>query len=259
MRIPPNSILKYLVISSIIILVVLASKNHTARIRIKTLDLGAPALKSFSNALSAVKRVIPFASLRDENKRLRNETDLLKRKLEETKPVYEENRRLKELLNFTKAFTYTTIPAQVIGRDPTNWSNSLIIDKGMMHGVKPNRAVLSPRGLVGRVIEIGKYSAKILLITDPASKVGVTIQKTGQGGILIGRPDGNCKMIYIALDSDVQRGDKVMTAGLSSIFPKGLLVGEVVDAGKEPGRLYKYAVVKPAQDFSRLEEVLCIR
>ena len=120
-------------------------------------------------------------------------------------------------------------------------------------------AVLSTRGLVGRVLEAGKNSAKVLLITDPNSKAGVIIQRNRQGGILVGRPDGTCKMIYIALDSDVKRGDRVITAGFGTTFPKGILVGEVVRAGKEPGRLYKYAIVKTSQDMSELEDVLCIR
>jgi len=66
-------------------------------------------------------------------------------------------------------------------------------------------------------------------------------------------------MIYIALDSDAAKGDKVITAGLGTIFPRGILVGEVVDVGKEPGRLYKYAIIRTAQDMSKLEEVLCIK
>ena len=111
----------------------------------------------------------------------------------------------------------------------------------------------------GRVRAVGRRSAKILLITDPNSKVGVVIQKNRQGGILLGRPDGKCKIIYIAMDSDVAPGDKVVTAGFGGIFPKDILVGEVVKVEKEPGRLYKYAVVRTAEDLSRLEEVLCIR
>jgi rod shape-determining protein MreC len=75
----------------------------------------------------------------------------------------------------------------------------------------------------------------------------------------VGRPDGKCKMIYIALDSDVKEGDKVITAGFGAIFPKDVVVGDVVSVGKEPGRLYKYAIVRPAQDLSKLEEVLCIK
>lgn len=207
----------------------------------------------------AAKKIIPFASLREENSLLRERIDLLNRRIEESKLLYSENQRLKDILGFRKAISYTTIPAEIIGRDPANWSNSLIIDKGSTHGIRQGRAVLSTRGLVGRTLEIGRYSAKILLITDPNSKVGVVIQRNRQGGILVGRPDGSCKMIYIALDADVAKGDRVITAGFGTVFPKGILIGEVMGSGKEPGRLYKYAIVKTSQDMSRLEEVLCIK
>jgi len=109
------------------------------------------------------------------------------------------------------------------------------------------------------VLELGQHSAKILLITDPNSKVGALIQRNGQGGMLVGRPDGKCKMLYIALDSDVQAGDKILTAGFGAIYPKGILVGEVIKVEREPGRLYKCAVIRPAEDMAKLEEVLCIK
>lgn len=259
MRIPTKRRFKYLIISAILALAIIGSKNHTSNIRIKLSDSTTPILRAFNKAISIAKRIIPFAALREENKLLRNRLDILTRKTGEMKTISDENQRLRELLNFAKALPYTAIPAQVIGRDPTNWSNSLIIDKGLMHGLRPDKAVLSTKGLVGRVVEIGRRSTKILLITDPNSKVGVLVQRTREGGILVGRPDGKCKMIYISLDSDVHPGDKVITAGLGSVFPKGVLVGEVVKAGKVPGRLYKYAIVKPTQDLSKLEEVLCIR
>ncbi len=185
--------------------------------------------------------------------------NLLSRRIDELKILSDENERLKNFINFRKNIPYYTVPASIIGRDPSNWSNSIIIDKGSGDGVRQNRAVLSTKGLVGRVLEVGRRSAKILLISDPNSKVGVMIQRNRQGGILTGRPDGRCKMIYISLDSDVAPGDKVITAGLGEIFPKGVLVGEVIKVDKEPGRLYKYAVVKTADDLSRLEEVLCIK
>jgi len=76
---------------------------------------------------------------------------------------------------------------------------------------------------------------------------------------MVGRPDGNCKMLYIALDSDVRSGDKIISAGFGSIYPKGILVGEVTKVERESGRLYKCAVIRPAQDMAKLEEVLCIR
>lgn len=255
----PKKIFKALIIFAILAIIIIKTTSYTTNVRIRLTDLSASALNSFHDILLAFKRMIPFASFREENKTLRNKLDLLTRRMEEAKSVSDENRRLKELLAFTKSIPYTTIPAQVIGRDPTNWSNALVIDKGSLHGIRPNKAVLSTKGLVGRGIEVGRRSSKILLITDMSSKVGVLIQRNRQGGILIGMSDGKCKMIYISLDSDVRPGDKVITAGFGSVFPKGILVGEVVKVGKEPGRLYKYAIVKPLEDLSRLEEVLCLR
>ena len=260
MHTPKHRIFKFLAVILFLFFLVISSRSITNLARTGlTDDVGAPSLGFLHTISSSLKRIIPFASLREDNKALRERINLLNRKIDELKIVYNENERLKSFIDFRKAIPYSTVPAQVIGRDPTNWSNSLIIDKGTASGMRQNRAALSTKGLVGRVLEVGRRSAKILLITDPNSKVGVMIQRNRQGGILVGRPDGRCKMIYISLDSDVMAGDKVITAGFGEIFPKDILVGEVVKVDREPGRLYKYAVVKTAEDLSRLEEVLCIK
>jgi len=252
-------VLKALVVTVLVLFLAVNSGAPTSAFRINLLDLFSNPLKVFSQAVSFFESIVPFHSLRQENRDLRGRIDILNRKIETYKVIQDENDRLKNFLNFRKTIPYTTTPAQVIGRDPSNWSNSLIIDKGLSSGISRNSAVVSTKGLVGRVIELGKRSAKVLLITDPNSKVGVIIQRNRQGGILIGMPDGKCRMIYIALDSDVAVGDRVLTAGLGSLFPKDILVGEVLTVDKEPGRLYKYAVIKTAEDLSRLEEVLCLR
>lgn len=249
---------------SVSCLLIIASiiQKHASPLRISASEFASPVLKSASSAFpSLVKRIIPFASLREENALLKKRVEYLSRNLDEMKLVAEENGRLKNLIDFRKAVPYTTIPAKVIGRDPSNWSNSAIIDKGLSHGIRQNRAILSTRGLVGRTVEVGRYSTKVLLISDPSSKVGVLIQRNRHGGVLVGRPDdgGRCRMIYIALDSDVAPGDRVITAGFGAVFPKDILVGEVVKVGKEPGRLYKYAITKPAEDLTKVEEVLCIK
>ena len=259
MPIPKGNFFKFLLIAFIVSLLIISSRSITNRSRIKLSDTASPALKSINAVFSAAKKIIPFASLRDENEALRRNVEFLTGKLNAAKAVSEENARLKSLLEFRKTAPYEAVPAQVIGRDPTNWSNSLIVDKGIAGGVKQGKAAVSTKGLVGRVLEVGRSSAKILLITDPNSKVGVVIQRNRQGGILVGRPDGRCKMVYIALDSDVAAGDKVVTAGFGSVYPKDIPVGEVVKVGRETGRLYKYAVVKTAEDMSRVEEVLCIK
>ena len=254
-----SKIFRILVVVISLIALILTSKTITSPLRVKIVDLLSPSLKTINSFFNSARRILPFASLREENRLLRERINFLNSKIEEFKIISSDNDRLKELLDFSKTIPFTTIPAQVIGRDPSNWSNSLIIDKGLSGGVKQNKAVLSMKGLVGRVLEVGRYSAKILLITDPNSKVGVMVQRNRQGGILVGGTGGRCKMIYIALDSDVMPGDKVITAGFGTIFPKDILIGEVVKVEKEPGRLYKSAVVKMAEDLSRLEEVMCIR
>lgn len=254
-----NLIFKFLVVAVILVLLAVNSKTIVSPIRAKLTDAISVPLKAIRGICEFSGRIMPFASLREENRVLRARIDLLNRHLEESKILAAENQRLKDILDFKNAAVYSTIPAEVIGRDPSNWSNSLIIDKGTTQGIKQNKAVISMKGLVGRVLEIGRYSAKILLITDPNSKVSAVIQRNRQGGMLVGRPDGKCKMIYIALDSDIVKGDKVITAGFGSVFPRGILIGEVEDIGKEPGRLYKYAIVRPAQDMTKLEEVMCIK
>jgi len=258
-RTQKRRIFKILIVISFLVFIVINSKSITSTPRTNLTDSTSAPLRLLHAASSAFKRLIPFASLREENRILRDRIALLNRKIEEMTVIYDENERLKAFINFRKNIPYITVPAQVIGRDPTNWSNSLVINKGANDGVRQNRAVLSARGLIGRVLEVGRRSGKVLLITDPNSKVGVVIQKNRQGGILVGRPDGKCKMVYISLDADVARGDKVITAGLGGIFPKDTLVGEVMKVDREPGRLYKYAIVRPAEDLSKLEEVLCIK
>ena len=252
-------IFKVLAIVVSLVALLATSKTITNPVRVKVIDFFAPSMKAGHSFFDWTRSILPFASLREENRILQERVNLLNRKIEEQKIVFSDNDRLKELLNFKKTIPFTTISAQVIGRDPSNWSNSLIIDKGLDNGIKQNRAVIFTKGLVGRVLETGRYSSKILLITDPNSKVGVMIQRNRQGGILVGLPEGRCRMIYIALDSDVAPGDKVITAGFGTIFPKDILVGEVLRVDKEPGRLYKSAVIKTAEDLSKLEEILCIR
>ncbi len=259
MRGQNKNTLKVLAVFSILLLIVINSKTTPSPLRTKVTELGAGILGSSHNTLLWFGRLIPFSGYKAQNKALREQIELLNTRLEESKIVQEENQRLRDLLDFRKIVPYTTVPAQVIGRDPSNWSNSLIIDKGANAGLKQYKAVLATKGLVGRVVEVGRRSSKVMLINDPNSKVGVLILRNRHGGILVGRPDGKCKMIYIALDSDVKKGDRVITAGFGSAFPKDVVVGDVVKVGKEPGRLYKYAIVDPAQELSKIEEVLCIK
>lgn len=257
MRNQKHRTVKILAILLIALLIILTS-SAARLIRINITDATSPLLRAFHSFLGFLDNIAPFAALREENRILHDRVDLLTRMAEETEAIRDENTRLKALINFKKIIPYTSIPAEIIGRDPSNWSNSIIISKGKADGIKENMAVMSTRGLVGRVIEAGNRSSKVLLITDPNLKVGIMIRRNRQGGVMVGRPGGRCKVIYISLDSDAKIGDKIITAGFGSVFPRGILIGEIEHVGKEEGRLYKYAIVRPSQDLSKLEEVLCI-
>jgi len=126
-------------------------------------------------------------------------------------------------------------------------------------GIFKDMAVVSSQGLVGRVREVGKTFGKVMLINDVNSKVACLLQRTREQGLLVGTPEGRCKLIYLSLEDDIAKGDTVITSGTGSIYPKGMLIGEVVYVAKERGRLYKYAIVKPYAELSKIEEVLCIK
>ncbi|MDP3804527.1 MAG: hypothetical protein Q8Q87_03125, partial [Candidatus Omnitrophota bacterium] len=119
-----SDIFKALIIISVITLLVINSKSITNSTRIKFIDFISPVLEFARNTKSTIRRIIPFASLREENRILRERINLLNRRIGESKIISAENDRLKTFLAFRKSVPYSTIPAQVIGRDPTNWSNS---------------------------------------------------------------------------------------------------------------------------------------
>jgi rod shape-determining protein MreC len=193
-----------------------------------------------------------------ENKKLREGLGFLKERLSETEELRLENARLRDLLSFKKKSSHHLVAARVIGRDPSYWSSVIIIDKGRSSGVRKNSAVISPGGLVGKVIETAKTTAKVMLILDPDLSVSAIVQRSRQEGLVSGTLQKTLIMRYISPEADVKTSDIIITSGLSSIYPKGIVIGEVVKAGKEFLGLSCYCLIRPAVDFWRLEEVLVV-
>jgi rod shape-determining protein MreC len=172
-----------------------------------------------------------------------------------------ENERLTQLLDIRKILPSDTgrvTFARVIVRAPSTWNRIFLIDKGTRHGIRVNQPVLSEQSLIGKIIEAGPAISKVLLISDPNSKIGVLIQRTRQQGVLYGTFSGECRVKYLSVDTAVTSGDVVESAGYGGLFPKGILVGTVERAWKEPGQIYQVAQIKPMTDLSRIEEVACI-
>ncbi|NQT06538.1 MAG: rod shape-determining protein MreC [Candidatus Omnitrophica bacterium] len=227
--------------------------------RSKILDIVEPVFKSSHNiSRKVISSVFPESRLAEENRILKEKIEIIRKRLVELDEVIRENNRLKKLLNFKKYTKYKTLSARIIGRDPSNWTSIIFIDKGKKDGIKKYTAVVTDKGLLGRVIEQGASSAKVMFVTDPDSRVGVLIERTRHDGLLYGTLSRQCQMVFISLNADVWPGDLVITSGLGGSIPKGILVGTVEDVFIDKSGLYQTAIVKPAVDLSRVEEVLCI-
>ena len=190
--------------------------------------------------------------------KLQNDVALLRWKLFDLRELVQENTRLNGLLNFKQKSPLRLLATRVIGRSPDSWSSSVIIDKGRYNGIKPGMAVVSFKGLVGSIVESAQSTAKVLLINDPNQGVSSIVQRSRQEGLVSGTLGTNLIMRYLPDDADIVIGDIVVTSALSQLYPKGLLVGRIVNIGREFSGLNRYAVVKPAVDLSNIEELLVI-
>jgi rod shape-determining protein MreC len=166
-------------------------------------------------------------------------------------------RRLQALLGFKQQWIDTTVAAQVIGTSGSESSSLLYLDKGTKDGIRADMPVITPDGIVGKVLTVYDETAQVLMISDPTSGVGATLTNSRLKGILNGTSTGEIRLSYIMGDETVKPGDSLVTSGGDRIFPKGLPIGIVVKVSM--GRnLFLDIKVKPAVDLDRLEEVLVI-
>ncbi len=212
-----------------------------------------------ASGMSYVLRdVSGFKETRAQLKTLRETIDNLEKEILNLREEHLENKRLKGLLDFRESKKHRFIPAMVIARDPLGSRNTIIIDKGKKHNVRKDMVVISGSGLVGRVREAGWTISRCLLITDRDSVVGAIVQRTRDGGAVVGMGSGLI-LKYLELDSDAKKGDKVISSGFSGIFEKGILIGEIASVKKDASGLYLKAGIKPGVDMKKLEEVLIIK
>src|SRR3972149_5958777 len=201
---------------------------------------------------------IDLTEVREKNQKLREELHRLQNEniqLLEAKAAYD---RLEPLLAFKTQSPYPVITARVIGRDPTNWYRTLMIDKGEREGVTVDMGISVPSGAVGRVIKTTPERSQVLLLTDRNSAIAALIQRTRDEGIVEGTEKGLARIKYLPPLSELQVGDPVLTSGLAGSFPKGMLIGRIHRVEKQEMALFQQAEVIPSVDFSKLEEVLVI-
>lgn len=201
---------------------------------------------------------VDLRALREENQRLQQESAILHRRISQLEEYALETQRLQGLLAMRETSRANYLAARIVGKDATNWFKTLLIDRGSQAGLRRNLPVVAPDGLVGRVIEVTPYTAKVQLITDPVSASGGLLQRTRVTGIVSGNLGAGLKVRYLPLLADVAVGDEVVTSGMGGVFPKGIPVGRVVAVERKSGALFQEAVLQPKVDLGRLEEVLIL-
>jgi rod shape-determining protein MreC len=232
------------------------------RLQRASLNLIAPIQAGVTKIVNPVyqgsRAVGELFYFRRENKRLRREVASLRGQTVELQELRKENSRLRRLAGFARRTPYRTISAHVIGKSTSDWQASVILDKGSADGIRENMPVVVAEGLVGQVVEVASHASQVQLLTDQKSGVGAEIQETGETGVAQGQLGGDLRLLYVDKNSEVKKGDRVVTSGLGGVFPKGIFVGTVVKVKEKAYVLHKEIKILPAVDFSRLAEVLII-
>lgn len=219
-----------------------------------------------SSAVSGVRDVWSnYAELRgarDENQTLRQQVADLEIQLQQQRALAARTQKLQELLALQQSAALPTVAAEVIGGNPNPMpgNREITIGRGTADGVQAGMAVIAPRGVVGRVIgQPAANAARVQLLIDRYAAAGALVERSRAGGMIVGREqEPPLAMELVSNQQDVKAGDLVVTSGIDGIYPKGYAIGWVERADRVPSGLYQNIGIRPAVDFSSLEEVLVV-
>ena len=221
------------------------------RARTAVTDAVAPVLDAASRPIASLAEVLregqELAALKAQNAALREENTRLRHWRTVAHRLESENLALGELLNLAPKPDVRYVTGRVVADAGGAFVRSVLINAGQQQGVSKGQAALTGQGLAGRVAEVGRRSARVLLITDINSRIPVVVQSTRQRAILAGDNSDRPRLRYLPENADVARGQRIVTSGHGGVFPPGLPVGRVVKAGKDDLRVAAFV------DWTRLE------
>lgn len=201
-------------------------------------------------------------SLIKENEELKAQNDRLLYQNTMLEQYKGENEGLKEILDLKQRYEdYPTVGANVVAKDTSNWYKSFNIDKGLIDGIKEDDILLSGGGLAGHITQVDPLTSVAISIIDDRSSISVKVVRTGDVGILRGDIELAGKglaRLEIDIESEVVKGDQIITSHLSDIYPPGIPIGIVEEVTTGKNGLTQYAYIKPFVDFKHLENVLII-
>jgi rod shape-determining protein MreC len=201
---------------------------------------------------------IALQQVQQENTALRQELQTMQVRLQQERAEAQRTDNLRQLLELRDRANLDTVAAEVIAGAASIDFRTVTIDKGSSDQLATDMAVISPAGVVGRVILPTPRASKVQLLTDRNAAAGALIERTRVQGVVVGIGDGMMRMQYVPGTADVKTGDLVVTSGIDGIYPKGFVIGTIDHADRGVGA-YHEIVIRPAVDFSRLEEVLVVR
>ncbi len=241
----------------LLVLLSSATSNRFGIFHQMPLEVLGPLQSVFSKiSISTVRlkdRYITLWNLQEENDSLRKELHKYHELLDEYREAYSRNRFLETELKFKNQETFPALMARVVGKDPSFWFQTLIIDRGENDGVVTGMVARNSLGVVGQVVQVSDNYSKILLANAPSSAIDAIVQKNRVRGILKGAGDKGYILQYVLKNGDVKEGDAIVTAGIGGVFPPGITLGAVSKVHSKRRGMFLEIEVKPAVDFARLE------
>jgi rod shape-determining protein MreC len=202
---------------------------------------------------------VDLRGVREENERLKARVAALEVDVQALRAQALQAERLQLLLRIQAEVPQRTLAARVIGADASAWFRTVTIDRGLQDGVTRDMAVIAPQGVVGRVLDqVAPRAARVQLLVDRNAGAAAVVERSRAGGVVVGAPQGSgLRLEYVSAAADVRVGDIVVSSGQDGIYPKGFVIGTVVEIERGGGG-YTSIHVRPAVDFSSLEEVLVV-
>ena len=203
----------------------------------------------------AWRRTSVLMDVEQENQQLRGSIARLEEDNLQLREALVASGRLERIAEMRQDLEVPMLPAELVGSDVSPWFRSVLLDRGRGDGVRSGMPVISEQGLAGLVVATSGSAAKTMLLLDRQTAVDATVQRSRARGIVRGRGDDILHFEFVARGSDVRPGDVVITSGLDGVHPKGLRVGTVTAVEPSGSKLLQTAIVAPAVDFGRLEQV----
>jgi rod shape-determining protein MreC len=226
-----------------------------------TFGVFAEVQRTMTAGVSGVRHLwsdyVGLRHVRAENAQLKQQLADAQIQLQQQRALADRSRGLDRLLDLRQRVTLNTVAAEVIASGASPEFRTLTVDKGTQQGVRPDMAVIAPAGVVGRVVVPSLRAAKVQLIIDRNAAAGALIERSRAQGVVVGAGDELLRLEYVSEIADVAMGDVVVTSGIDGIFPKGFIIGRVEAIERSAGA-YRRITVRPAVDFSSLEEVLLV-